>query len=226
MECGFGRSLPLAAMVLLALFGSSATLAHSSWPTHHSARSAVGMDADGLKVVVVIEVPTFELVADFRRHFSGLDLVEEIEGGRFEALEDQYRESRFERFAEDLEVRVDERSATGSWLPVETPVNGRGTEGFFVYMLEYVFEPQLPRARRRSVRVLNHVLPDVPMVLANQAQAEDGWTVVESSIPEPEVPDGLPRGSELVPELALWSEDPVKRDLRVTFAYATDDSSP
>jgi len=176
------------------------------------------MAADGLQAVVVIEVPTFELVVDFRRHFADRDLVAEIEAGGFAALEDAYREVQFERFAALLDLSVDGRAAKGSWEPVDTPVNGRGTEGFFVYMLEFRFERPLPAAVRREVRVVNRILPDAAMVLANQAQAEDGWRVVESSIPEPQIPDGLPQGAESMPELALWSEDPVKRDLRVVFA--------
>jgi len=209
----------LVAFAVLSLGLPALLAAHSAWPSYYSSRTAVGIDGNGLQAVVVIEVPTFDLVADFRRHFADIDLVAEIEGGRFAALEDAYRESRFEDFAGDLELSIDGRQASGHWRPVDTPVNGRGTEGFFVYMLEFVLDEPLPARRRLTVRVLNRVLPEAQMVLANQAQAEDGWVVAESSIPEPTPVADLPPGAELLADAAMWSEDATKRDLRVTFAY-------
>ena len=49
------------------------------------------------------------------------------------------------------------------------------------------------------------------------AVAADGWEVLASAIPPPEEYPELPKGSVLVDDLSMWSEDEVKRDLRVTF---------
>ena len=218
------RVVPLLLASLLVLAGPMA--AHLSWPTYHSARSAVSLGEQGLEVVVVLEVPTFRLVADFKEHFSELDLMAEIEAGRFETLENQFRDVRFVDFAATLGLELDGVPAVGSWEPVDTPVNGKGTEGFFVYMFEFVFEqPPVPDART-TVRVLNQAFAGEEVVMANQAKAGEGWQIEESSIPQPEAFD-LPAGAELEdPELGLWTIDPVKRDLRVTFAKVGDAARP
>ena len=119
--------------------------------------------------------------------------------------------------ATGLSLYVDDVPATGSWKPVDTPVNGKGTEGFFVYMLEFVFAAPPDFSDPVRVRLVNHSLEGFEVVLANQAEARDGWRVLESSIPEPEEAVEIPRGAAVEKELALWSMDPVKRDLRVVF---------
>ena len=65
--------------------------------------------------------------------------MKEIEAGRFDELETKFRDVQFERFARDLALEIDGKPAAGKWRPVETPINGKGTEGFFVYMLEFAF---------------------------------------------------------------------------------------
>ncbi|MEE2775659.1 MAG: hypothetical protein VYE73_02720 [Acidobacteriota bacterium] len=203
----------------LVAFLASAPVAHGHayWPTYHSARSAVSIGEDGLEVAVILEVPTFRLVANFKAHFADLDLMAEIEAGRFEALESQFRDEQFSAFIETLALEVGGAPAAGEWTPVDTPVNGRGTEGFFVYMFEFAFQADPLAGDELVVRVLTRSFPDEELVMANQADAADGWVVAESSIPPPEEFE-LPAGAELEdPELGLWTRDPVKRDLRVTF---------
>ncbi|MDX1385419.1 MAG: hypothetical protein R3190_17330, partial [Thermoanaerobaculia bacterium] len=114
--------------------------AHSFWPTYYSAKSAVAMADDGLRAGVVIEVPTFELVAGFREHFADLDLMKEIQEGRFAKLEAQYNDHLFASFAAEMELEIDGSKVPGEFRPVDSPANGKGTEGFFVYMLEFAFE--------------------------------------------------------------------------------------
>ena len=216
--------------VLLGLLLAVPAGSHSYWPSYYSAKSAVSVGAKGLQAVVVIEVPTFAMVASFREYFSEIDLMAEIEAGRFEPLENEYRDAQFEELSAALELTIDGEKAAGSWQPVDSPANGKGTEGFFVYMLEFIFpdaEPgegtkNLPTAAgaKLFVRLQTGVLEEEPLMLANLAAASDGWEVLESSIPPPEEYPELPEGSVLVDDLGLWSEDPVKRDLRVTFVRA------
>ena len=222
------RSIGIVVVAVAAtLLSVSPAVGHSYWPTYYSAKSAVSVGEKGLQAVVVIEVPPFAMVADFREHYSDLDLLAEIEAGRFEPLEDAYRVAQFERFGATLTLTVDGIAARGSWQAVDSPANGLGTEGFFVYMLEFVFvaaEPgegtkDLPTGSgtQFSVRLETRALADQPIVLANLADASHGWEVLESSIPPPEEFPELPEGSVLVDDIGQWSEDPVKRDLRITF---------
>jgi hypothetical protein len=204
---------------LLFLVALPATLsAHLFWPTFHSAKSALSIDAEkGLQAAVVIEVPTFELLARFKEHYADLDLLKEIEAGRFDELESKFRDLQFENFIETLTLTVDGKPAAGHWRPVETPINGKGTEGFFVYMLEFAFAAPPQLGKRVAVRLENRAVPDAEVVMANVAEASGGWRVAESSIPPPEKYPNLPEGAQYADDIALWSIDPVKRDLRVTF---------
>ena len=216
--------------VLLSLLLAAPAGSHSYWPSYYSAKSAVSVGAKGLQAVVVIEVPTFAMVSSFREYFSDIDLMAEIEAGRFEPLENEYRDAQYEELSAALELTIDGAQAAGSWQPVDSPANGLSTEGFFVYMLEFVFadaEPgqgtkDLPTAvgAKISVRLQANVLEQEQLMLANLVVASDGWEVLESSIPPPEEYPELPKGSVLVDDLGMWSEDEVKRDLRVTFVRA------
>jgi hypothetical protein len=210
-----------AATLLLLLLASSpaALVAHLFWPTFHSAKSAVSIDAEkGLQAAVVIEVPTFELLASFKEHYADLDLMKEIEAGRFEQLEAKFRDVQLDRFAAALVLEIDGKRADGKWRPVDTPINGKGTEGFFVYMLEFAFTAPPELGDRVAVRLLNNTLTGLEVVMANVAEAGGGWRVAESSIPPPEELPKLPEGAEYAKDLGLWTIDPAKRDLRVVFA--------
>jgi hypothetical protein len=213
------RTTPLAVAALLACAASAAPLrAHSFWPTHHSAKSALSLDDEkGLQAVVVIEVPAFELLASFKEHYASLDLMAEIEAGRFAELEAKFRDVQLERFAGGLSLDVGGRPASGRWRPVDTPINGKGTEGFFVYMLEFAFAAPPELGERVEVRLRNQALAGLEVVMANVAEAKDGWRVAESSIPPPAPLPELPPGAEYADDLGLWSIDPAKRDLRVVF---------
>ncbi|HEX2465749.1 MAG TPA: hypothetical protein VHR17_14095 [Thermoanaerobaculia bacterium] len=209
-----GAALVALAMAVL----PAAVSAHLFWPTFHSAKSAVSIDAEkGLQAAVVIEVPTFELLARFKEHYASLDLLKEIEAGRFDELEAKFRDLQFETFAKGLSLELDGKPPAGKWRPVETPINGKGTEGFFVYMLEFAFTTPPQLGKRVAVRLENKSLPDAQVVMANVAEASGGWRVAESSIPPPEKQPDLPEGAQYADDIALWSIDPVKRDLRVTF---------
>lgn len=206
----------------MALLLVSTTLsAHSFFPTHYSAKSAVSLGAKGIQAVVVIEVPTFQMVKSFREHFSQVDLLAEIEAGRFKPLEDEFRIAQLELLAKDLRLTVNGESVEGVWRPVDSPVNGRGTEGFFVYMLEFdwleSFALPTEIGARVLVRLEIRVLPEEAIVLANVAEASEGWEILESSIPPLQEYPEVPQGAVLMDELGLWTADPVKRDLRVSF---------
>jgi hypothetical protein len=191
--------------------------AHAFWPTFHSAKTAVSLGADGLQAAVVLEVPTNRLVADFKAHFADVDLVAEIEAGRFAGLEDTFREHQFAAFVETLDLEVDGVPAVGRWRPVDTPINGMGTEGFFVYMFEFAFDTPPTLGEKIDVRLVTRAFAGEEVVMANVAEVHDGWQVASSSIPPPEEYE-LPEGAELEdPEIGLWTIDEDKRDLRVSF---------
>ena len=122
---------------------------HVDWPTY-SAKTSIAVDAERLRIAVVVEIPLPDLVLAFNQHFAHLDLLAEIEKGRVEELEEEFRRGQFEQMAKGLVVELDGSPANGSFRAADTPVNGRATEGFFVYVLEYAFAspPSSPRGTR------------------------------------------------------------------------------
>ena len=189
---------------------------HVDWPSSYSAKTSIAVDAERLRIAVVVEIPLPDLVLAFNQHFAHLDLLAEIEKGRVEELEEEFRRGQFEHMAKGLVVELDGRPATGSFRAADTPVNGRATEGFFVYVLEYAFASPPQLAARHEVRVINRLYPDAEMVFANHVEARGGWRVVESSTPQPPAGADLTIGSP--EEAAMWSEDESWREFRVVLA--------
>lgn len=181
--------------------------AHMAFPEFHSVKTTVTASATGVHVLATVEIPLADLVLAFNQHFEHLDLIAEIQAGKIDALERQFREATFDQLAQGLALRVDGRDLEPSaWQPVSTPINGRAGEAFFVYLLEARIE-SAPRALRFELS--NELFEGEDLVLAHLAQVGEGWRTVSSSVPQPPPDADLTEGSE--DELALWSDDPAKR---------------
>ena len=179
-------------------------------------KTTVTASDERLHVLAVVEIPLAELVIAFNRHFSDIDLIEEIRKGRIEELENDFRKAMFERLSAGLELLVDGRPGP-AWHPSDAPINGRAGEGFFVYMLEASLERAAGPAR---LELSNSLYPEQPMVLANLALAQLPWRVVESSTPQPDPGADLTEGS--LEELALWSDEPEKRHFQLRLDRARE----
>ncbi len=214
------RSRPATPIVIaitaaLAL-AAAPTCAHVAWPTFYSAKSSIAITAERWRVAVTIEIPLPDLVLAFNQHFANVDLIAEIEKGRIEELENEFRNAQFAKLGAGLEVEIDDRHVAGAWQPVETPINGRGAEGFFVYLLE--FEPAMQPALgdRLAIEISNRLFSGSEVTFANLVEAGQGWRVLESSTPQP------PPGGDLSPgsadEVAIWSDAAERRTFRVIAA--------
>ncbi len=212
------RLLP--AYLLVAAWAASPAFPHAFWPTFYSSKTAISLDENGLRAVVVVEIPTVSLVPKFRQHFAGVDLKKEIQEGRFEDLEARFRDHLFEELGSGLSLEIDGRGTPGRWQPVDTPANGLASEGFFVYMLE--FEPDEPllldAPGEHRLRVRNDLYPDKNIVLANYVETKEGWQLIESSTPQPPAESDLTVGSPA--EIAMWSQEPEMRDFRIVVLRA------
>ncbi len=196
--------------VLVVARGSRAW-GHSFWPNSYSAKTTLSLDRAGVGATVVIEFPTASLVPKFRQHWQQLDLKKEIEAGRFPALEEEFRRVQLERLAAGLRLLVGGKPAPHPWQPVDTPINGRASEGFFVYLLETAVPAWPPGALEIVVR--NELYPGENILFANLVSATDGWQVRETSVPQPPPSADLSGGSAA--ELELWSAAPEYRVFRV-----------
>jgi hypothetical protein len=191
---------------------------HVAWPTFHSAKTSIALDEQRLRIAVVVEVPLPDLVLAFNQHFAHLDLLAEIEKGRIEELEEEFRRGQFDHMAKGLAVEIDGEPASGRFRAADTPINGRATEGFFVYVLEYAFERPPKLASRHAVEVVNRLYPGADMVFANHVEARGGWRVASASTPQPPPGADLTVGSP--EETAMWSEDESHREFRVVLERA------
>ncbi len=201
-------ALALVAALLCAGLGQ----AHLAFPEFYSVKATVTADGEELHVEALVEIPLAELVLAFNRHFQHIDLIAEIQAGKIEALEDEFREAMFERLGAGLGLEVDGQRHD-AWRPADSPINGRAGEGFFVYILETT--RALAPSRELRVQLTNALYPDQQMVLANLAFGGDGWAVDQASTPQPPPGADLEEGSE--DELLLWSDDPEKRQFQVSF---------
>ena len=181
--------------------------AHPFDATYYSSRAVVDMGEDGLRVTVVVEVPTSLILEEFLTLYGDPTQLDE----EAEAI---FRERQFEKLAADLVLKVNRRTPAGSWQPVDTEANGRGTETFFVYLLEYVYDEPEPfaDARRLDVRVEMNVFSRDFIYLSAAAEAVAPWRVTQNSA-EPLLAD---IDEELFdPETGGWTVDPRLRRLRV-----------
>lgn len=183
--------------------------AHPFDATYYSSRAALKLDSQGLHVLVVVEVPTAKILQEF------LDLY-----GDPTQLDDEadaiFRSRQFDRLIADLDLRINRRPAPGHWRPVNSEANGRGTETFFAYLLEFVHDdPQTwIQAESIDVRLEMEVFPRDFIYLSAAGEAEPPWRITfDSSAPLLEMED-----DELIdPETGRWTVDPRLRRLRMKF---------
>ena len=90
----------------------------------------------------------------------------------------------------------------GQWLAIDHPTNGKGAEGFFVYMVSFQFETS-PDLKDGSTCHSQCVLSRLPMVYTASATASPPWSVASSTSQEIL---GEGEKSELT-DPKRWSED-------------------
>ncbi len=196
------------------LLGALDAGAHVAWPDYHSARCAITLDDERLRVEVILEIPIHEVVLGFNAFYKDIDLIAAIEAGRIEELESSFKEAQFERLAAELSLSLDGKLAPSDWRPVDNPINGRGSEGFFVYMLELIVD-EPSGGRRLEVSLRNDNFSSAQVMFANLTSAEGRWQVQEATVEQPPAGADLTIGSEA--ELALWSSEESRRRFDVTF---------
>ena len=232
MRCGISRSpaqrpgwalvVPLTVPLTGVLFGvlllgaltTTTALAHPFDATYYSSRAALKADSNGLHVLVVVEVPTSLILEEFLTLYGDPTQLDE------EANE-IFRQRQFEKLAKDLNLRVNKRRLPGSWKPVDSEANGRGTETFFVYFLEFVpDDPETLAAEDRlDVRLDMEVFSRDFIYLSASTTAEDPWSVSSNSADAilDAIDDDL-----FDPETGRWSVDPRLRRLKILFEKKTD----
>ena len=209
---GFGVGTVRAALLVLGLslglmLGAVGPAgSHPFNATYYSARAVVTAGEQGVVVGAAVEVPTAFILEEFLTLYGDPSQLGE-------EADELFRQRQFEKLAEGLRLRLDGRSGAGAWRPADTDANGRGTEEFFLYLLE--FSPEDPDALRRErldLRIALEVFPREFIYLSATVEAEDPWTVVKNSA-EPI----LARSSDELfdPATGRWTVDPRLRRLHL-----------
>lgn len=192
---------------MLALL-SALALAHPMASTDRSLRTAMRLTPEALEVVVVLEVPIDNVRADVEAWRKA-----EPEGDAV-AFRERYTQGYFDTLGETTTVTVDGVAVDAAFAPLDSPINGRGLEGFFTFVVQASLPP--PSGERATVRVHLGGYPDASELwLSGLARAEAPWTVGSSSaeqvLGQPVTAEGVGR------DPALWTRDPAMRSLEVVW---------
>ncbi|MEM1177214.1 MAG: hypothetical protein AAGM22_02620 [Acidobacteriota bacterium] len=180
--------------------------AHPFDADFYSSRALVKAGPDGVSVVVAVEVPTQRILGQFLELYGDPNQIDESSDALF-------RQRQFDRLSRELRLRVGGRRAAGEWRPVPGEANGRGTDTFFLYLMEFVpKDPATLRAERLDLRIDMEVFPREFIYLSAEVGAEAPWAVISNSA-EPIL---AATDDELFdPETGRWSVDPRLRRLKL-----------
>lgn len=201
--------LIMTVLIMTGCMIGSPLAAHPFDATYYSSRAAIKADDLGLHVLVVVEVPTSMILEEFLTLYGDPTQLDE------EANE-IFRQRQFEKLAKDLHLRINKKRASGSWRPVDSEANGRGTETFFVYLLEFVHEDPAAIAAQASldVRLEMEVFSRDLIYLSASAEGQGPWRVSKNSA------QAILQSSDdefFDPETGRWSIDPRLRRLSIQF---------
>ena len=194
-------------IALLGFWVATVGVAHPFDADYYSSRAEVKAGPDGVSVVVIVEVPTQFVLAEFLELYGDPTQLDV-------SIDEIYRQRQFERMADELRLRLGGRKLPGTWRPVESEANGRGTETFFVYLLEFVPDDAGKlRGERLDLRLDMEVFPREFIYLSATIEVEEPWRVVKNS-----AESILAASSDELfdPETGRWTVDPRLRRLRLT----------
>jgi hypothetical protein len=198
------------AWLAVGLLASTLAWAHPLSRDKYSLRTQLRVASDQVEIVVLLEVP-FDVVMG--------ELKDDLEAARSTAQRhaarqvlDAYARKQFSALAAGLSVSIDDTPLKGTWRPKSSPYNGKGavTEGFFLYMVEFVPDGPAPLDDDVTVVVTNAAYADRPMVYSAWAIDGTGWTVASHSA-QPLLPDKAYDPTDA----AFWIEDDALRTFTV-----------
>jgi len=200
-------------LLLVLLLLPSLAVAHPFSKTAYSSRSAVRVGDGKLKAIVVVEVPA-QVVLD---RLTGLADGKKPNRKHVAALNEQI----WGEIAAGLTVTVDGATPDGAWKPVPSKTNGKGAEGFFVYLVGYELTDAPTWGSPVVVELSNTGFADVELYLSGMAKADPGWTITENTAEAT-----LGAGEFSVSDPNSWKQDDALRTLRVVYERAAVEPTP
>lgn len=168
--------------------------------------AAMEARAEGLRVVVQVEVPVVEATSRLWARFG-------VGSGNEETLA-AFTAEMLDVFAQELSVEVDGLAPGQVWLPVEHERNGKGRGGFVVYWLETDIPWPAWAGDEVEVRLVDDVGLHAEVYVTRAASAVDGWRVLDVADPEARGECGVDGADHP----AAWVEAELRRRWSVRFA--------
>ncbi len=190
---------------LLALTLAGLAGAHPYGPEYYSFRTVVEAEGRTLRVTVAVEAPTPKVLQEYAARYAAAEEIGEKEDREFFELQ-------LGRIADGLSVTVDGAALPISWLPADSPINGRADERFFYYFVTFEAADALP-AEACEIEVINRAFADQQAYYSGWVKPHAAWTLAETNLT---VLGTAAQAEDVSTVKEAWSNDEALRDLRVT----------
>jgi hypothetical protein len=191
--------------------------AHPFSPTAWAMRTSVVVEGETLGVRVLLEAPTTIVLKEIAAAAGALD-------GKFNRAQldhqvDLYNDKQWATLGDGMRLVVNGVERPLSWAPADTPINGRASEKFFVYIVQAKWP--VAATAPLEVEIYNEAFPSIPMYLTVATDARDGWVVGSET-------EALLRGGvclmDEVGDDADQPEDATEIDKKTGEVWVRDDS--
>ena len=190
---------------LICFLLGSVAMAHPFSKDEYSLRTAVRISDKGITPLVALEVP-------FAKALEEIDAKpDESKKVKLKKIE-KYTKKQWEILAENLTFTIDGKKVKGKWQAIKHPANGKGAEGFFVYLVSFKAKKKILPTDGSVIVIENQAYPDVPMVYTGSAKAIEPWVIVTST---PKTILGEHEAKDLA-DPDRWSTDAGLRKMEIT----------
>jgi hypothetical protein len=164
-------------MVFLLPLWFQVALAHPFQPSAWSMKTQTRTDGDRLELVVALEVPTDPVLRALAESTNAIQGFNRLE---LERARDAFNDTTWRELGEGIELTIDGTAVGLDWQPVDTPINGKASERFFLYLIESSW--QIPtHLTDFSARVSNTAYVEQEMFLTASTQSQPPWSLHQSS---------------------------------------------
>ena len=189
---------------MLALSMVQSALAHPFSQEEYSLRTAVTVSDKGVVPLVVLEIP---IPIALKEIGAAVEDHTDVKRRKIKA----YNNQQWQTLSTNLTFSIDGQPVKGEWLAIDHPANGKATEGFFVYMVSFMFTEPVALSESTTIEVVNSAYPDAKMVYSGSATTKAPWTIVDSTSRRVL---GDNEGADLTDPLR-WSTDPALRTMTI-----------
>ena len=148
--------------------------AHPFSKEEYSLRTAITLSSKGVVPLVVLEVP---IPIALREIGAEVEDPRDLKRRKINA----YNNQQWDTLAENLTFTINGEAANGEWLAIDHPSNGKATEGFFVYMVSFMYKDLPNLGQEVTIEIHNTAYPESKMVYSGGATAKDPWIIVKST---------------------------------------------